>query len=207
MTPLGQHVLSELSGSRVRKFGIFASVVAVAASSAAGLFVRDAAIVIGAGMTTSDIARLAYLALLVTGLAYSTFHYVRKHHSQLDELALLVFIVCGVNLIVQLTGGARSYWQGLYLVVVGLASVAFSRRLAVVLVALVLGLEVSNFFVVLQNVPAAQASPADLFRLALLFLLAVVGYNYMDKRRTRTSRACRGLAPAIECGTKTTGCD
>ncbi len=92
MTPSGQQVqrvLSEVSGSRVRNFSIYASVVTVAAASAAGLFVRDAAIVIGAGMTTSDIARLAYVALLIAGLTYSTFHYARKHHSQLDELALL----------------------------------------------------------------------------------------------------------------------
>ena len=187
MTPPGQHVLSELSGSRVRKFGIFVSVVAVAASSAAGLFVRDAAIVIGPGMTTSDIARLAYVALLVTGLTYSTFHYIRKHHSRIDELALLVFLVCGVNLIVQLTGGSRSYWQGLYLVLGGLASVAFSRRLVAFLVALVLCLEVSNFFVALQNSPG---SPGGLFRLALLFLLAFVGYNYMERtERERAERA------------------
>jgi diguanylate cyclase (GGDEF)-like protein len=87
-------------------------------------------------------------------------------------------------LIVQLTGGARSSWQGLYLVVGGLASVAFSRRLVVLLVALVLCLEVSNFFV------ATQSSPADLFRLALLFLLAVVGYNYMERaERERAERA------------------
>ena len=187
MTPPGQHVLSEVSGSRVRKFGIFASVVAIAASSAAGLFVRDAAIVIGPGMTTSDVARLAYVAFLVTGLTYSTFHYVRKYHSRLDELALLVFLGCGVNLIVQLTGGARSYWQGLYLVLGGLASVAFSRRLVVVLVALVLCLEVSNFLVAPQTL---QGTPGDLFRVALLFLLAVVGYNYMERaERERAERA------------------
>ena len=190
MTSPGQHVLSELSGSRVRKFGIFASVVAIVASSAAGLFARDAAIVVGPGMTASDIARLAYVALLIIGLTYSTFHYVRRHHSRLDELALLVFLVCGVNLIVQLTGGARSYWQGLYLVLGGLASVAFSRRLVVFLVALVLCLEVSNFFVALQNSPGSPSSPGDLFRLALLFLLAVVGYNYMERaERERAERA------------------
>ena len=185
-----QRVLSEVSGSRVRNFSISASVVTVAAASAAGLFVRDAAIVIGAGMTTSDIARLAYVALLFAGLTYSTFHYARKHHSQLDELALLVFLVCGVNLIVQLTGGARSYWQGLYLVLGGLASVAFSRRLVVVLVALVLCLEVSNFFLATQTLQGTAGSPVDLFRLALLFLLAVVGYNYMERvERERAERA------------------
>ncbi len=190
MTPPGQHVLSEVSGNRVRKVGIFASVVAVAASSAAGLFVRDAAIVIGAGMTTSDIVRLAYVALLIAGLTHSTFHYARKYHSQLDELALLVFLVCGVNLIVQLTGGARSYWQGLYLVLGGLASVAFSRRLVVVLVALVLCLEVSNFFLAPQTLQGTAGSPVDLFRLALLFLLAVVGYNFMERaERERAERA------------------
>ena len=193
MTPSGQQVqrvLSEVSGSRVRNFSISASVVTVAAASAAGLFVRDAAIVIGAGMTTSDIARLAHVALLIAGLTYSTFHYARKHHSQLDELALLVFLVCGVNLIVQLTGGARSYWQGLYLVLGGLASVAFSRRLVVVLVALVLCLEVSNFFLAPQTLQGTAGSPVDLFRLALLFLLAVVGYNYMERvERERAERA------------------
>ena len=187
MIPPRQHVLTEISGSRMRKFGPFAGVVAVAAASAAGLFVRDSAIVIGPGMTTSDVARLAYVAFLIAGLTYSTFHYVRKHNSQLDELALLVFLVCGVNLIVQLTGGARSYWQGLYLVLGGLASVAFSRRLVMVLVALVLGLEVSNFLVAPQTL---ESTPADLFRLALLFLLAVVGYNHMERtERERAERA------------------
>ena len=184
MTPAGQHVLSQVSGGRVRTVAIYAATVAIVAASAAGLFVRDAAIIVGPAMSTSDIARLAYVAFLIVGLTYSTFHYVRKHHSQLDELALLVFLVCGVNLIVQLTGGALSYWQGLYLVLGGLASVAFSRRLVVLLVALVLFLEISNFLI------APQSSPVDLFRLALLFLLAVVGYNYMERaERERAERA------------------
>jgi diguanylate cyclase (GGDEF)-like protein len=184
MTPAGQHVLSHVSGGRLRTVAISAAVVAVVGASAAGLFVRDAAIIIGPSMSASDIARLAYVAFLIAGLTYSTFHYIRKHHGQLDELALLVFLVCGVNLVVQLTGGARSYWQGLYLVVGGLASVAFSRRLVSLLVTLVLLLEISNFLIV------PQSSPADLFRLALLFLLAVVGYNYMERaERERAERA------------------
>jgi diguanylate cyclase (GGDEF)-like protein len=187
MTPSRQNVhgvLADAAGSRVRRLGIFVALAAVVASSASGLFVRGAAIIVGPGMTASDAGRLAYVALLVGGLVYATFHYVRKHHSALDELALLVFLVCGVNLIVQLTGGARSSWQGLYLVLGGLASVAFSRRLVVVLVALVLLLETSNFLVV------PQSSPVDLFRLALLFLLAVVGYNFMERaERERAERA------------------
>ncbi len=184
MTPAGQHVLSQVSGGRVRAVVIYAAALAVVSASAAGLFVRDAAINVGTAMTASDVARLAYVAFLIIGLTYSTFHYVRKHHSQVDEIALLVFLVCGVNLIVQLTGGARSYWQGLYLVLGGLASVAFSRRLVVLLVALVLCLEASNFLI------APQSSPADLFRLSLLFLLAVVGYNYMERaERERAERA------------------
>lgn len=179
-----QHVLSEVGGGRARRVGVSMAMVAAVAASAAGLFVRDATIVIGPGMTGSDLARLGYVLLLIAGLAYSTFHYVRKHHGALDELALLVFLVCGVNLIVQLTGGARSYWQGLYLVLGGLASVAFSRRLVVLLVALVLFLEAANFFV------SPMSSPVDLFRLALLFLLAVVGYNYMEHaERERAERA------------------
>ena len=56
-----------------------------------------------------------------------------------------------------------------------------------VLVALVLGLEVSNFLVAPQTL---ESTPADLFRLALLFLLAVVGYNYMERtERERAERA------------------
>lgn len=186
MTPAAhdQHMLSEVGGGRLRRIGISTALVAVVAASAAGLFARDATIVIGPGMGGGDFARLGYVMFLIAGLAYSTFHYVQKHHGELDELALLVFLVCGVNLIVQLTGGARSSWQGLYLVLGGLASVAFARRFVVLLVALVLFLEVTNFFV------AAVSAPGDLFRLALLFLLAVVGYNYMERaERERAERA------------------
>ncbi|MGH9320437.1 MAG: diguanylate cyclase, partial [Vicinamibacteria bacterium] len=139
---------------------------------------------VGPDMGAIDLLRLLYAFVLVAGLGYATFRYAGKHHTLLDELALLILLTCGVNLVVQLTGGARSYWQGLYLVVGGLASVAFSRRLVVVMVAAVLSLEVANAFFV------PGASLTDLGRLAGLFLLAVVGYNYMERaERERAERA------------------
>jgi diguanylate cyclase (GGDEF)-like protein len=85
---------------------------------------------------------------------------------------------------VQLTGGARSYWQGLYLVLGGLASLAFPRRLVAAMVAAVLTIETANWLV--HPIP----SVVDLVRLALLFLVAVIGYNYMERsERERAERA------------------
>lgn len=153
-------------------------------SSAAGLFLVDTSLRLGTGMRGFDILRLVHVLVLIGGLGWTAFHYAKKHHTWLDELALLVFLTCGVNLIIQITGGSRSYWQGLYLVLGGLASVGFSRRHVVALVLLVLLLETANWVVY----PAT--SFVDLFRLSLLFLFAVVGYNYMERaERDRAERA------------------
>jgi diguanylate cyclase (GGDEF)-like protein len=135
-------------------------------------------------MGPSDTLRLLYVVVLVAGLGYAAFRYASKHHSALDEVALLLFLTCGVNLVIQLTGGARSYWQGLYLVLGGLASVAFSRRLVTMMVVTVLTLETANWLV------HPGSSFLDLVRLAGLFLIAVVGYNYMERsERERAERA------------------
>jgi diguanylate cyclase (GGDEF)-like protein len=153
-------------------------------ASGAGLFLDEPPIRLGPGMGTGDLLRLATVLVLLSGLAYSAVRYAAKQHSFVDELSLLVFLVCGVNLVVQLTGGSRSYWQGLYLVLGGLASVAFSRRLVVIMVAVVLAVEIANWSV------QPGTSIIDLSRLALLFLLAVVGFNYMERaERERAERA------------------
>jgi diguanylate cyclase (GGDEF)-like protein len=139
---------------------------------------------LGPEMTPSDALRLAQIAALLFGLGITAFRYAQKHHRGLDELALLLFLACGVNLVVQLTGGARSYWQGLYLVLGGLASLAFPRRLVAAMVAAVLSIETANWLV--HPVP----SVVDLVRLSLLFLVAVIGYNYMERsERDRAERA------------------
>ncbi|TDI43586.1 MAG: diguanylate cyclase [Acidobacteria bacterium] len=173
-----------ISSGRVHKIAVPIGIGAAILTSSLGLLLPEASIRVGPGMGGDDVLRLAHVLLLIVGLTYSTFRYAGKHHSQLDELALLVFLTCGINLVVQLTGGARSYWQGLYLVLGGLSSLAFSRKIVVFLVALVLCLETSNWLI------AAEASPVDLFRLAGLFLLAVVGYGYMARaERERAERA------------------
>jgi hypothetical protein len=78
---------------------------------------------------------------------------------------------------------ARSL-AGLYLVVGGLASVAFSRRLVVVMVATVLSLEIANAFFH----PGTPVT--DVMRVAMLFLLAVAGFYYMERaERERRERA------------------
>ena len=179
-----QEVLTGVSSGRVHKIAVPIGIGAAILTSSLGLFLPEASIRVGPGMVGDDVLRLAHVLLLLVGMTYATFRYASKHHSQLDELALLVFLTCGINLVVQLTGGARSYWQGLYLVLGGLSSLAFSRKIVVFLVALVLCLETSNWLI------AAEASPVDLFRLAGLFLLAVVGYNYMERaERERAERA------------------
>jgi len=169
---------------RLRGAATLTVLVFILVASGAGLFLEDPPIRLGAGMGAVDLLRLLYLAALVVGLAHAAFRYAEKHHSFLDELSLLLLLTCGVNLVVQLTGGTRSYWQGLYLVVGGLASVAFSRRLVVVMVAAVLSLEVANAFFH----PGTPVS--DVMRVAMLFLLAVVGFNYMERaERERAERA------------------
>ena len=170
--------------ARLRGAATLAVLIFILIASGAGLFLDDPPIVLGSGMGALDLLRLVYLAALVVGLAHAAFRYAEKHHSFLDELALLLFLTCGVNLVVQLTGGARSYWQGLYLVLGGLASVAFSRRLVVVMVAAVLSLEIANAFFH----PGTPVT--DVMRVAMLFLLAVVGFNYMERaERERAERA------------------
>jgi diguanylate cyclase (GGDEF)-like protein len=169
---------------RLRGAATVAVLTFILVTSGAGLFLEDPPILLGRGMGALDFLRLVYLAALVIGLAHAAFRYAEKHHSFLDELSLLLLLTCGVNLVVQLTGGARSYWQGLYLVVGGLASVAFSRRLVVVMVASVLSLEIANAFFH----PGTPVT--DLMRVAMLFLLAVVGFNYMERaERERAERA------------------
>ena len=172
---------------RLRSAATLAVLIFILATSGAGLFLDDPPIVLdvlGRDLGALDLLRLVYLAALVVGLAHAAFRYAEKHHSFLDELSLLLLLTCGVNLAVQLTGGARSYWQGLYLVVGGLASVAFSRRLVVVMVASVLSLEMANAFFH----PGTPVT--DLMRVAMLFLLAVVGFNYMERaERERAERA------------------
>lgn len=152
--------------------------------SGAGLFLEEPAMRLGPKVTPSDALRLAQIFALLLGLGLTAFRYAQKHHRGLDELAMLLFLACGVNLVVQLTGGARSYWQGLYLVLGGLASLAFPRRLVALMVTAVLSIETANWLV--HPVP----SVLDLVRLALLFLVAVVGYNYMERsERERAERA------------------
>jgi diguanylate cyclase (GGDEF)-like protein len=172
---------------RLRSAATLAVLIFILATSGAGLFLDDPPIVLdvlGRDLGALNLLRLVYLAALVVGLAHAAFRYAEKHHSFLDELSLLLLLTCGVNLAVQLTGGARSYWQGLYLVVGGLASVAFSRRLVVVMVASVLSLEIANAFFH----PGTPVT--DLMRVAMLFLLAVVGFNYMERaERDRAERA------------------
>ncbi len=172
---------------RLRSAATLAVLIFILATSGAGLFLDDPPIVLdvrGRDVGALDLLRLVYLAALVVGLAHAAFRYAERHHSFLDELSLLLLLTCGVNLAVQLTGGARSYWQGLYVVVGGLASVAFSRRLVVVMVASVLSLEIANAFFH----PGTPVT--DVMRVAVLFLLAVVGFNYMERaERERAERA------------------
>jgi diguanylate cyclase (GGDEF)-like protein len=137
-------------------------------------------------MSMADWLRLGYVLLLVAGLGHSAYRYASKHHTHLDELSLLVFLICGVNLVVQTTGGLSSHWQGLYLVLGGLASVAFSRRHVVLLVLLVLFLSTSNYLLH----PSAEEGALDLLRLGILFLVAVAGFRYMERaERERAERA------------------
>jgi diguanylate cyclase (GGDEF)-like protein len=173
-----------VEAGRRRGAATIAVLVFILVTSGAGLFMNDSPIVLGRGMGALDGLRLLYLAFLVVGLAHAAFRYAQKHHSFLDELALLLLLTCGVNLVVQSTGGARSYWQGLYLVLGGLASVAFSRRLVVVMVAAVLSLEIANAFF------HPETPVSDVMRVAMLFLLAVAGFYYMDRaERERAERA------------------
>src|SRR3970282_1293425 len=128
--------------------------------------------------------RLVYLAALVVGLAHAAFRCAGKHHSFLDELSLLLLLTCGVNLVVQLTGGARSYWQGLYLVLGGVAAVGVTGGLVGGVGGALLSLEIANAFFH-PGVPVT-----DVMRVSMLFLLAVVGFNYMERaERERAERA------------------
>jgi diguanylate cyclase (GGDEF)-like protein len=177
------HALA-IPGKRVAAAATLAVLIFILIASGAGLFLEDPPTSLGFNPRALDLLRIVYLAALVVGLAHSAFRFVAKQRTFLDELSLLLLLTCGVNLVVQLTGGARSYWQGLYLVVGGLASVAFPRRLVVVMVTAVLSLEIANAFFH----PGTPAT--DVMRVATLFLLAVVGFNYMERaERERAERA------------------
>ncbi len=178
------HAALAMTPGKLSSAATLAVLIFILVASGAGLFLGDPPIVLGYGMGALDLLRLVYLAALIVGLGHAAFRFASKHHSFLDELALLLLLTCGVNLVVQLTGGARSYWQGLYLVLGGLASVAFPRRLVVVMATAVLSLEIANAFFH----PGTPVT--DVMRVAMLFLLAVVGFNYMERaERERAERA------------------
>jgi hypothetical protein len=127
------HAAVAMPAGKLGSAATFAVLIFILVASGAGLFLDSPPIVLGSGTGALDLLRLVYLLALVAGLGHAAFRFASKHRSFLDELALLLLLTCGVNLVVQLTGGARSYWQGLYFVLGGLASVAFPRRLVVVI--------------------------------------------------------------------------
>ncbi len=109
------HTALAMPAGRLASAATFAVLIFILVASGAGLFL-DASSDRGRvrnGRPRSLAAGLSRRPRV--GLGHAAFRFASKHHSFLDELSLLLLLTCGVNLVVQLTGGARSYWQGLYL--------------------------------------------------------------------------------------------
>ncbi len=159
-----------------------AGLAALVALSASGLFLSTTS---SAHPGSGDVLlRVLHVVLLLSALFYTGFRYTLRRRTSLDELALLLSLACGVNFIVQLTGGSRSPWIGLYLLVGGLASVAFSQRHVVILTAAVISLETANG---LLN-PSGPAG--DLAGPLLVFVAVVWGFTFMARvERDRADRA------------------
>jgi diguanylate cyclase (GGDEF)-like protein len=93
-------------------------------------------------------------------------------------------LACGINFLVQLTGGLRSPWQALYIIISGLAVLSFPARLVIPALGLVLALETSNWLIH----PTGSAS--DLLRLAGLMAASALAFHFMEKaERRRAERA------------------
>ncbi|MFQ5791650.1 MAG: GAF domain-containing protein, partial [Acidobacteriota bacterium] len=144
--------------------------------SAAGLFVGDP--------LSWDMFRFSepggwlrsiFLILLMGSLLTTSFGFALKRRRRSDEFAFLAVLACGVNFLVQLKGGLQSPWQGLYLILTGLAAVAFPARLVGLTVGLVFALELSNWLL------HQMGTMEDLLRLSGLLLLTVVGFGLMER--------------------------
>ena len=83
-----------------------AGLAALVALSASGLFLSTTS---SAHPGSGDVLlRVLHVVLLLSALFYTGFRYTLRCRTSLDELALLLSLACGVNFIVQLTGGSRS---------------------------------------------------------------------------------------------------
>ncbi len=162
-----------------------AALTILALLSAAGLFVNQT---LGRDLflpyERAGIIRLVFLFFLLSGVCHTAFRFILKRRQRVDEIAFLVVLACGINFLVQLSGGLRSPWQALYIIISGLAVLSFPIRFAVPALGLVLALETSNWLIL----PTGSAD--DLLRLAGLMAASAVAFRFMEKaERRRAERA------------------
>ena len=153
--------------------------------SAAGLFVQQS--LSGDLFLPCErpgILRLVFLFLLLGGVCQTAFRFILKRRHWVDEIAFLVVLACGVNFLVQLSGGLQSPWQALYIIISGLAVLSFPIRFVVPALGLVLALETSNWFL------HQSGSGDDLLRLSGLIVASAFAFYFMEKaERRRAERA------------------
>jgi diguanylate cyclase (GGDEF)-like protein len=91
------------------------------------------------------ILRFLFMPVLVGGLLLATFRFALKRQNDWDQLIFLLTLACGINFLVQLSGGLGSIWQILYLLLAGLAALSFPFRLVLPLLGIVSIIETSNW--------------------------------------------------------------
>jgi diguanylate cyclase (GGDEF)-like protein len=123
--------------------------------------------------------RFLYIPVLVGGLLLATFRFALKRQNDWDQLIFLLMLTCGINFLVQLSGGLGSIWQVLYMILAGLAALSFPFRLVWPLLGIIAFVESSNWL----NQPTGDFDNLVVF-LGLVAASALV-FSFMQREERR----------------------
>jgi diguanylate cyclase (GGDEF)-like protein len=127
----------------------------------------------------TGILRFLYIPALFGGLLLATFRFALKRQNDWDQLIFLLVLACGINFLVQISGGLGSTWQVLYLFLAGMAALSFPFRLVLPLLGVVAVIETSNW---LTN-PTGDFDNLVVF-LGLIAAAALV-FSFMQREERR----------------------
>ncbi len=127
----------------------------------------------------AGILRFLYIPALVGGLLLATFHFALKRQNDWDQLIFLLTLACGINFLVQLSGGLGSIWQVLYLFLAGLAALSFPFRLVLSLLGVLSFIETSNWL----SHPTGDLDNLILFLGLITTAALVFGFMQREERR------------------------
>lgn len=140
--------------------------------------------------------RIAFLILLVGGLVAVTLRFALRGRDRRDAAALLLVLVVGINFLVQISGGAGSPWQALYIMLVCLTAVAYPLRLLALTAGAVLLLEGGNWAL------GSREGSGDFLRNTILLLASTAAVAVLQRgerrRAERTENELRKLNLGLE---------